>query len=102
MLHGVLPSFGVLASRHSPVSPQCRICKLGFEDVQHCIFSCARAREVWHHLGLTTDINKAMAEDRSGSDTCEFLARLKGTSVEFPKAELIVVACWYIWWQRRQ
>jgi hypothetical protein len=32
----------------------------------------------------------------------EIMIKLHGAVAELPKAELIVVAAWYIWWQRRQ
>nr|XP_020186036.1 uncharacterized protein LOC109771748 [Aegilops tauschii subsp. strangulata] len=43
-----------------------------------------------------------MAEDRSGSITMEILSKLQGNDHELPRAELALVAAWYIWWQRRQ
>ena len=102
VLHGALPCFGVLANRHIPCSAQCPICLVGAEDIQHCLFKCRRATDVWERLGLLQVIRKAVAEDRSGSITMEILSKLQGNDAEVPTAELAVVAAWYIWWQRRQ
>lgn len=101
-LKGVLPCFGTLANRHIPLSAQCPHCRIGMEDIQHCLFVCSRAMEVWSELGLKDDICRAISEDRSGSVTMEILCRAQGASNELPKAELIAVSAWYIWWQRRQ
>ena len=102
VLHGVLPCLGVLANRHIPCSPQCPVCSVGDEDIQHCLFNCQRATQVWDSLGLLRDIQRAVIEDRSGSITMEIISKLRGTDGEIPKAELAVIAAWYIWWQRRQ
>lgn len=52
VLHGALPCFGVLASRHIPCSAQCPVCLVEAEDIQHCLFRCRRATDVWERLGL--------------------------------------------------
>lgn len=41
VLKGVLECLGVLAGQHIPVIPQCPLCKIGLEDIQHCLFTCA-------------------------------------------------------------
>ena len=58
--------------------------------------------KIWEELGLSEDIKKAIAEDRSGSITMEILQRAQDSADGLPKAELFAVAAWYIWWQRRQ
>lgn len=78
------------------------ICWIGMEDIQHCLFTCPCAMEIWSELGLADDIRKAVAEDRSGSVTMEILGRVQAAVCGLLKAELIAVAAWYIWWQRRQ
>ena len=72
------------------------------EDIQHCLFACPRAMEVWSELGLEDDICRAISEDRLGPVTMEILCRAQGVSNELPKAKLIAVSAWYIWWQLRQ
>ena len=72
-LKGVLPCLGILAGRHIPTSAQCPVCKVGVEDIQHCLFSCQRAMKVWAELGQAEDIKKVVAEDRSGSVTPKIL-----------------------------
>ena len=102
VLKGVLPCYGVLAGRHIPLILQCPICKVGLEDIQHCLFTCDRATQVWSLLGLTEEIDRAVVQDRSGSITLDILIRLHMTTHDIPTAELILVAMWFIWWQRRQ
>lgn len=102
VLRGVLPCYGVLGSRHIPVTGQCLMCKIGLVDIQHCLFTCTRSMEVWAALGLEEVIMKAVEEDRWGFVTMEILERIQANCGDLPMAELIVVAAWYIWWQRHQ
>jgi ribonuclease HI len=105
-LHGVLPGMAILADRHIKVAPQCPVCKLGPEDINHIMFSCKRAKEVWSELGLMEEIEQAMKVDRSGSVVLEHILRSpKKEIVDIGKVhshEIIAVASWYIWWQRRE
>ena len=102
VLRGVLPCLGTLVGRHIPTSAQCPNCRIGFEDSQRCLFTCKRALKVWIQLGLKEEILKAVGEVRSGAITMDILMRGRSPIGELPMAELIAVASWYIWWQRRQ
>lgn len=102
VLHGLLPCLGILSDRHIPLIPQCPICRVGLEDVQHCLFTCSRANKVLKELRLHGIIFEAVKEDRSCSVTLEILTRNLSITDGLPTAELIMVASWYIWWQRRQ
>lgn len=97
VLKGVLSRLGVLVGRHIPLVPQCPLCKIRLEDIQHCLFTCARALDVWFELGLENDIIRAVRQDRSGSITLEILVRMCTMIHELPTAELILVAMWFIW-----
>lgn len=59
-----LPCYGILAGRHIPCSPQCPMCSIGVEDIQHYLFTCSRAQEVWTELGLRDTIRQVVAQDR--------------------------------------
>ena len=102
VIRGVLPCYGTLAGRHIPVTGQCPICHIGFEDAQHCLFTCERAMNIWSELGLKEEIHKAVLEDRSGSFTMSSLMDRHDTVSNLSMAELTAVGSWYIWWQRRQ
>ena len=102
MLHGVLPCYGVFSGRHIRTPIQCLICSLGPEDIQHCLFKCARVKDVWKDLGLYDDVRKAVMQDRSGSVTLEILAKMQSVTGDLPSAELTLLAAWFLWWQRRQ
>lgn len=77
VLKGVLPCLGVLAGRHIPLVPECPLCKIGFEDIQHCLFTCSRAKDVWAELGLGELIEQVVVQDRSGSVNLEILIHLR-------------------------
>ena len=53
-------------------------------------------------MGLNEVINKVVMDGRSRSGTMEVLERNQSHVGDVPVAELIVVASWFIWWQRRQ
>ena len=58
--------------------------------------------EVWTELGLYDVILEAVEQDRSGSITVEIICKIKSVTEGLSIAELILVAAWYLWWQRRQ
>jgi hypothetical protein len=105
-LHGIVPGMGVLANRHIKVAAQCPICKQGCEDITHLLFTCMRAKQVWRALGLWSYIKDLCRVDRSGSVILEEI--LTSPSKQSPVVgllglkETILVAGWYIWWQRRE
>lgn len=59
-LNGSLPCYGILANRHIPLTPQCPFCSVGLEDIQHCLFTCNRAQEVWTEPGVQNVIEDAI------------------------------------------
>lgn len=85
-----------------PAVPQCPFCSIGLEDIHHCLFMCTRVKEVWTELGLLEIISDAVGQDRSGSITVEVFSRIKTAREDLPTAEFIMVAAWYLWWQRHQ
>jgi hypothetical protein len=105
-LHGFVPGMAILAWRHIKVHPQCPVCFQGLEDINHLLFGCLRACEVWKELGLLSGIEHAMKVDRSGLVVLEFILcsqdKRSSISEHVSMQELIAVSCWYIWWQRRQ
>jgi hypothetical protein len=105
-LHGLIPGMGILSNRHIKVSAQCPICKFGSEDIKHLLFTCKRVKAVWKELGLDDYIKQLCEIDRSGSVVLEEILRSppKKSSVVglLGLKETIVVAGWYIWWQRRE
>ncbi|KAE8771287.1 tRNA guanosine-2'-O-methyltransferase TRM11-like protein [Hordeum vulgare] len=61
-----------------------------------------RAKDIWNELGLEKDIQRTVAEDRSGSFTMATLMERHATKYTMLLDELIAVGSSYIWWQRRQ
>jgi hypothetical protein len=94
----------ILVDRHIKVAPQCPICKLGPEDINHLMFSCVKAKEVWIELGSMSEIEQALCADRSGSVVLEHILRSPNKAVthlqQVNSHEIIAAASWYIWWQR--
>jgi hypothetical protein len=89
-LHGTLPCRSILANRHIKVSAQCAICSQGAEDIRHALFTYRRAADVWQAIGLDDFINDALAIDRSGSASLEYLiglARKKSPVVGQPELQ---------------
>jgi hypothetical protein len=105
-LHGILPLKSILANRHIGNNGSCTICRLGAEDTNHLFFRCHVAQEVWTKLGIYHIIEDAMQYDREGSAVLEHL--LKREDLLAPGydlinlKEIVSVACWYMWWMRRQ
>jgi ribonuclease HI len=68
------------------------------------MFLCDRAREIWKHLGLEENILAAARIDRPGAAILEELLcsdSLGGLAMgQENTKELIMVAGWYIWWER--
>ena len=58
--------------------------------------------DIWKELGLKEEVQKAIAEDRSGSFTMAALVERHYTKNTLFVAELTMVGSWYIWWQGRQ
>jgi ribonuclease HI len=105
VLHAMIPCRGVLANRHIGNTGGCPICLSDCEDIKHLLFSCARAKQIWSDLGLSELIESVMEVDRSGSVVIEEIIR-RGDRVEaignIGLAEIVLIAGWYIWWERRQ
>lgn len=104
-LHNAIPCLCVLANRHIGNVSQCPVCAEGAEDIKHALFICSRARAVWTALGIWHIILGGFLVDRGEPGVLEFL-RCDHSSqqtynglVELP--ELITIASWFIWWQRR-
>jgi ribonuclease HI len=84
---------------------ECPICQLGPEDIQHLLFLCPVASDIWRALGVSNLIQSALVTDRSGSAVLEALLSSNGQNFQnfdMGMRETIAVACWYLWWIRRR
>jgi hypothetical protein len=77
-LHGILPLKSILVNRHIGTSGECPICQLGPEDIQHLLFLCPVATDIWRALGVSNLIQSSLVTDRSGSAVLEALFSSNG------------------------
>jgi hypothetical protein len=101
VLHGILPLKSTLVNRHIGTSGECPICQLGLEDIQHLLFLCPVASDIWQALGVSNLIQSALVTDRSGSAVFQALLSCNGQNYQnfdMGMRETIAVACWYLWW----
>lgn len=104
-LHNVIPCLGTLANWHMTTMGQCPLCPIGFEDLNHILFRCTRAKEIWKNLRLDDLVRRALRIDKEGAVVLEELLDSQRRSIIFPEIrmrELILVAAWVIWWERGQ
>ena len=105
-LHGAIPCNGVLANRHMQPSSQCTLCNTGCESIRHAFFSCPRVQEIWRILGMEETISQVGNVEVEGRSTLEALLRdktAKAPRIEMvERNDLVAVAVWYIWWERRK
>jgi hypothetical protein len=101
-----IPCNGVLANRHMIPSSQCTLCQTDCESIRHAFFLCSRVTEIWHKLGLCDFISHVCSMERNGGEALEAMLRDKQATVpdvpELMRNDLIAMAVWYIWWERRQ
>jgi ribonuclease HI len=104
-LHGILPLKSILVNRHIGTSGECPICQLGPEDIQHLLFLCSVATDIWRALGVSDLIQSALVTNRAGPAILEALLSSTGQNFQnfdMGLKETIDVACWYLWWTRRR
>uniref|UniRef100_A0A803QEQ9 RNase H type-1 domain-containing protein n=1 Tax=Cannabis sativa TaxID=3483 RepID=A0A803QEQ9_CANSA len=92
--HNVLPVAAELNRKHIAESPFCPLCKMQRESINHALFLCSRAKEVWSlsHLHLNFKLAATSTPE-------EFLlyASANSSTQEF---ELFLTICWSIWYER--
>ncbi|XBI60207.1 hypothetical protein VPH35_041162 [Triticum aestivum] len=83
----------------------CPICESDCGSVRHSFFRCNRVKEIWAKLGLNSTINELCEAESEGSSVLGDLLLMPNAAVpSFPgmtRKELVAVAVWYIWWERR-
>jgi ribonuclease HI len=105
VLHAMIPCRGVLANRHIGNQGGCPLCLSSCEDIKHLLFTCTRAKEIWDYLGLSNLLENVTGIDRSGSVLVEEIITRGGRVPSLDNigfAEIVLIAGWYIWWERRQ
>jgi ribonuclease HI len=101
----MIPCRGVLANRHIGNQGGCPLCLSSCEDIKHLLFTCTRAKEIWDYLGLSNLLENVTGIDRSGSVLVEEIITRGGRVPSLDNigfAEIVLIAGWYIWWERRQ
>jgi hypothetical protein len=105
-LHGILPLKCILSNRHIGTSSECPICATGPEDILHLLFSCPTAKDLWNTIGIYSQIESVLDQDRAGSGILEILLRQESQNLpglsNLGQKEVIAVSCWYLWCIRRR
>jgi hypothetical protein len=110
-LLGAIPCNGVLANRHMQslvflLYLRLLLCHLDCESIQHAFFACPRVCEIWKFLGMEELISHVCSREANGSSILEALLRDKSAAApllpEVDRNDLLAVAVWYIWWERRK
>jgi hypothetical protein len=87
-------------------SSQCTLCQLDCESSKHAYFCCPKVAEIWNKLEMGDLISHVCAVENNGGAVLEALLRDKQASApltsELLRNDLLAVAVWYIWWERRQ
>ncbi|KAM6543446.1 hypothetical protein CsatB_007893 [Cannabis sativa] len=92
--HDALPTAATLQHRHISSTPQCPLCQIHLETINHAFFWCNRARQVWRNW--ESEINWHL------SKTCPFSDFLVYVSSLLPsdKVEFFITILWCIWTAR--
>lgn len=93
-LRGFLPTRVNLHIRGMDIFIGCSMCSMAVESIDHCLFSCSKAKEIWRltycHDLLERDFNHCFEERWIA--LCEILSR--------DELRIITVTCWAIWGDR--
>ncbi|KAM6574232.1 hypothetical protein CsatA_022559 [Cannabis sativa] len=94
VFHNVLPVATELHRKHIADTPFCPLCKMQQETINHALFLCTRAKEVWH-LSLL-NLNFKLAATSSPEEFLLYVSANTSTQ-EF---EQFLTICWSIWYER--
>uniref|UniRef100_A0A803PUH9 Reverse transcriptase zinc-binding domain-containing protein n=1 Tax=Cannabis sativa TaxID=3483 RepID=A0A803PUH9_CANSA len=94
VFRNALPVAVELNRKHIADTPFCPLCKAHRETINHALFFCTRAKEVWRLSHLTFDLKMAVT---SAPD--EFLLYVLANTSSF-EFESFLVCCWSIWFER--
>ncbi|KAM6597215.1 hypothetical protein CsatA_007739 [Cannabis sativa] len=94
VFHNALPVTAELNRKHISDTPFCPLCKAHRETINHALFFCTRAKEVWHLSHLTFDLKMAVT-----STPDEFLLYVSANTSSF-EFESFLVCCWSIKFER--
>jgi hypothetical protein len=101
----MIPCRGILANQHIGNQGGCPLCLSSCEDIKHLMFTCTRAKKILDYLGLSNRLDSVTGLDRSGSVLLEGIITRGGRVSSLDNigfAEIVLIAGWYIWWERRQ
>uniref|UniRef100_A0A803PBD0 Uncharacterized protein n=1 Tax=Cannabis sativa TaxID=3483 RepID=A0A803PBD0_CANSA len=89
--HEALPTAATLQHRHISSTPQCPLCQMHLETINHVFFWCNRARQVWRNW--ESNINWHLSKTCSFSDFLVYVSSL----LQSDKVELFITILWCIW-----
>uniref|UniRef100_A0A803QJN9 Reverse transcriptase domain-containing protein n=1 Tax=Cannabis sativa TaxID=3483 RepID=A0A803QJN9_CANSA len=94
VFHNALPVASELHRKHIAETPFCPLCKVHKETLNHALFFCTRAKDVWRQSLLV--FNFKMAASTTSADFLLYVSA-NTSSTEFEK---FLVICWSIWFER--
>ncbi|KAF4373428.1 hypothetical protein G4B88_011697 [Cannabis sativa] len=92
--HNVLPVAAELNRKHIAESPYCPLCKMQKESINHALFLCSRAKEVWCFFPHTLNFKLA------ATTTSEEFLLYVSANTSTPDFEQFLTLCWSIWFER--
>uniref|UniRef100_A0A803Q6Z2 Reverse transcriptase domain-containing protein n=1 Tax=Cannabis sativa TaxID=3483 RepID=A0A803Q6Z2_CANSA len=92
--HEALPTAAILQYRHISSSPQCPLCQVHLETINHAFFWCNRAKQVWKNWDES--INWSLSMTCSFSDFLVYVS----SQLQAEKVELFLTTLWCIWTAR--
>lgn len=92
----MIPTAVVLADKCVQVDTKCSWCLMPDENIEHVLFGCSFARDVWMKTGI-----QEVSMDKSQESIREVLSSLFSTCTK-EKLSWIAIVCWSLWNRRNK
>lgn len=86
-----LPTATLLREKRVNIDSKCAWCRLEIESIEHVLFECEFARQVWNSVGLEDRV-----QINVGESTMDLFKRLF-SNVTKQQCVLFFLLCWNIW-----
>jgi ribonuclease HI len=96
MCRGCLPTRVRLQDKGVVCPTNCASCSHAYEDLNHLLFECPFAIQVWTSAGIWYDIQQASINSDSAVDMIFYLLQNSTTNVQ----QIFAATCWSLWKHR--